>query len=301
MLDNNMQNPYGLILKPQPIGSPTYDILFGEKGEAEPINWKQYLSPRERQYNVPFCVSFSCLNCQEAIANKENLHINLSDRDLGVISKTTKEGNDMHTVAETFRTLGVVKETDCPWRDNWLTDLSHWNDIFNLSDIPADARMYKGGDHSFIYSKDLIKSALAYSPIQLAVAVGDNWETDDPITNPKNIRAYHAITCYWYSEAEGYFFQDSCGAEWKRLSPDYKINGAKSFRLLPNNWRDLQTMLKLVKYNKDYFVEFNGKNYYIPSMEILNYGKTNNIFAQEVESVDPIVPDGQWIEYGWQA
>ena len=238
----NMQNPYGAIIRPMPVGAPVYDDIF--TGTEQPINWKEYLPPRERQYNTPFCVTFSCLNCQEAVARKESIELNLSDRYLGVISKTTKQGNDLHTVAEMFRTQGVVKETDCPWRDNWLTDLKYWNNVFDLSDVPQDSRKYKGGDHSFILDKKLVPRALHYSPIQLAVGIGSNWETETVIKNPAKIIAYHAVTCYDINE-EGYFFQDSIGKEFKQLSPDYRIEAAKSFRLLPSNWRE--TQMKIVK------------------------------------------------------
>ena len=273
------KNPYGCIITKNPIGAPVYDVIF--KGEAEPTNWKQYLCPRERQYNWPFCVTFSCLNCQEAVANKEGIQLNLSDRYLGVISKTSKQGNDLHNVAETFRTVGVVKENDCPWRDDWLSDIKHWDNAFDLWDIDPNARRYYGGDHSFIYDKNLVSRALHYSPIQLAVAVGANWETENPIKNPDKILAHHAITAYWIDDT-GYYFQDSCGKEFKTLSPDYRIEGAKSFRLLPNNWREI--MYRLVQ------VEGNDKIYLLQGSRAIHLfsGATREILGfkdQEPEKI----------------
>lgn len=248
---SKMPTGYGLILEKPKKEDAVYETVFGA-GTEEPINWKEYLPEREEQYWVPFCVSFSRLNCAEAKAKKEGVNItNLSDRHLGVISGTSKKGNSLNKVSESFRKEGVVLEKECPFTYEMLSSgWTKWDEIFDLSDVDRGARRYKGGNHSWVYSLSAIKNALAFSPVQLGVGVGETWNRDI-VTPPQHISAYHAITCY-YIDNEYYYIQDSIGREFKKLRIDYPIAMAKSFRDLPENWKDIKKKMDKAKLEQIY-------------------------------------------------
>ena len=220
-----------------------YEIVFGAEAPQEAQNWEQFLPQEEWQRSTNGCVSFSRLNCAETLAKKEGLELNLSDRHLFVLSGTSKTGNTLNAVSEAFRTLGIVREEFYAWKPEMLEDQSaHWQEIFDTSSIPADTRRYLGGNHSWVNSKSAMKSALAFSPLQLAIGVGDTYffrNEEGIIKNPKEITAYHALTLYWIDEQGNYYVYDSAGDRnaKKILDKDYKIEQCKSFRDLPSEWK----------------------------------------------------------------
>jgi hypothetical protein len=237
----------GCILAPIQPTDAIYEQIFA--GEVqEPINWEMFLPLFETQKNTTGCVSFSRLNCAETLAKREGLSFNLSDRHLFVLSGTTKSGNNLNAVSEAFRTLGIVREEYFTWKEGQLEDPSgHWQEIFDTSLIPADARRYFGGNHSWVNGKENMKSALAFSPLQIAIGVGETYG-DDLIKNPKEITAYHCIMLYYISD-KGYHIYDSVIKATQILAPDYKILQAKSFRDLPEDWKlakqqEVQTSLQ---------------------------------------------------------
>ncbi|HOB90275.1 MAG TPA: hypothetical protein PKG74_03035 [Candidatus Colwellbacteria bacterium] len=283
-------NPFGVDpekIKILPDHAIADHIFAGEAG-AVPFNWKPFLGPRELQYWIPFCVSFSRLRCAVAKARKEGLEIDFSERDLGVESGTTKQGNGLHEVSEFFRNTGIFLQKDCFFTNQMISDgWPMWDKIFDLSDVPAGAQRYKGGNHSWVIGGiEAIKQQLAFSPIQIAVPVGDNWEAEI-VSPPSVIRSYHAITLYFVGDYLE--IQDSVGKEFKKLTLDYPITGAKSFRDLPQNWKVLnKKMYKLVRdpqnQNEVYAVMPGVAKRHIATAETLRLG------AQE--------PDRFW---NWQA
>src|SRR3990167_1006299 len=114
-----------------------YDAIFGTRFGALPVNWRPFLPFFENQKSLPYCVTFSRLNCAEAKAKKEGLVINFSDRALAVESGTSKEGNSLTIVSEKFRITGVPIEEDCPYVDNW-------NESVQLPSLVGKQR-YNGG------------------------------------------------------------------------------------------------------------------------------------------------------------
>ena len=218
-----------------------YEIVFGGELPQEPINWEMHLPEFERQGNTTGCVSFSRLNCAETLAKREGLSLNLSDRHLFVLSGTTKAGNNLNAVSEAFRTLGIVREEFFPWKSEMLEDQSaYWQEIFDTSSIPADARRFFGGNHSWIKEKEAMKSALAFSPLQIAIPIYETYfMPNNIIKKGKDIQAYHAVECYWIDEQGNYHIFDSAGGEKKILDKDYPIIQTKSFRDLPEDWKSI--------------------------------------------------------------
>ncbi len=232
------------------INNPTednafYNLIFGGETGLVPFNWKQYLQPRELQYWLPICVSASRTKCAEAKAKKDGIDINFSQLELAGGSGTTKYGNGLQEVSEYFRTVGIGLESDLPLTQDLIRD--GWPDYDKLmalyKTLPASLHRYLGGNHSWVYGKDAMKQALAFSPLQPAVPVGENWDKEEVVQPPKKIVAYHAVVNYFIDEADRYLIQDSIGKEFKILSADYPIIGTKSFRDLTADWKDKNAVL----------------------------------------------------------
>lgn len=261
----------GAIPQEPEIKHARYELIFGI-GDAKPINWLEFFSPRERQWWIPFCVTYSRLAIAEAIARSCGLIIEFSKRWLGVISGTTKKGNYLTTVSDAFRKKGCVLQKFCTFTkkmisEGWLP--GNWERIFDLSDVDPNVRKYLGGNHSWVpRNPRAISDALAYSPIQLSCPVGDTWE-DEIVTPPSVIHGYHAIACYWIDD-KYYYIQDSCGRELKKLTHNYPLTGAMSFRDLPENWREVQNMKNRINHNDEQYIVNGNKIHHIPDPDTLN-------------------------------
>lgn len=202
------------------------------------FDWSPWLPIREEQKGTQFCTCFSRLNCAETKAKKENNEeLNLSDLDLGVKSGTTNKGNNLNNPSEAFRKQGIVKETDRPWKPEWLDNPNkYWNEILKSPTTP-NAKLYFGGNHSWVYGKQAMLNALKDSPLQIAVGVGNNWGAGI-IKDPKTYFSYHAVMCYGIDENGNYLIEDSYPPHEKVLDKDYTILQCKSFTDLPKNWKE---------------------------------------------------------------
>lgn len=271
-LENNISefSPYGCIPEYRKPEDAVYDQIFGAGKTGASFDWREHMPVRERQYWIPFCVSFSRCNCAEAVAKKQGLDINFSDRDLGVVSGTGKSGTTLNAPSEAFRTIGIVVESDCPFTNEMIQEgTPAWDDIFKLPDSEKNGKRYFGGNHSWVIGKEAMIDALDHSPLQISLGLGENWENDGVITNPAHISAYHAVSLA-HIDAEGkMYIQDSIGKEWKILAADYQLTGIKSFRDLPENWKELNLMNK-AKVVKSKFSNTVYVCYPVPSVEYLN-------------------------------
>jgi len=150
-------------------------------------------------------------------------------------------------VSDFFRNKGVTTESDVPFTQEMLTDISDpvWKKTFTLPDTTGKRR-YKGGSQSWVIGKAQMIDALNYSPLQIAIGIGNTWENPGVVHKPSSIGAYHAVTLAHIDE-EGYLhIQDSIGREWKKLTPDYPYTGILSFRDLPENWKDIMAQIDFV-------------------------------------------------------
>jgi len=228
-----------------------YEMVFGSTSANESFNWLPYLPKRERQWWIPWCVAMSRLNCAEAKALKKGLDIDFSDWRLAVESGTTKVGNGMNPVAEWFRLKGVDLEADTPFPVGLINDgWPAWNKIQKL---PKEGKRYFGGSHSWVLSKNGMIDALNEengSPLQIAVSDSDtNWERDGEVQKPVLKPWSHAVMLYYIDKEGRYYIQDSIGKEFKILNPNYPIIACKSFRDLPDNWKDTMNnnFIKIIK------------------------------------------------------
>ncbi len=229
-------------------GNAIYEMIFGAGEKRESFDWLKYLPDRERQWWLPFCVAFSRLDCAEAVARKMGIELNLSDRRLAVESGTSKKGNTLDAVSDCFRKIGVDKEEDTPLTAKMIAD--GWNAWEEINKLPRAGKRYFGGDHSWVLSKAAMIDALDHSPLQIAVGETDeNWERDGEVQNPTRIDWYHGAVLRFIDIDGRYHVRDSIGKPNKILNKDYPIGWCKSFRDLPENWKE--TMNNFVKIIKD--------------------------------------------------
>lgn len=240
MILEEVKKQGGVILESPRESDAVYNHIFEIGAVEDTFNWQPWLPLPEDQKRTAFCVTFSRLNCAEIRNKKDNGNeLNLSDRYLGVMSKTSLQGNSLNNVSDVFRKQGTVKEDVCTWKDEWLAMPSkYWKEIKDLSGVPADAQRFSGGNHSWVYGRAAMRSALAFSPLQIAVGVGSNWGHAF-ITDPKDYGSYHAVTLYWIDGDGNYYIYDSVGEATKTLDKNYNIMQCKSFVDLPENWKEI--------------------------------------------------------------
>lgn len=249
-------NP-GYIPETIPQDSAIYDFVFG--AAEGPIrasrDWRNDMMPRKRQYWWPFCVTYSRIAAALALAKINGLDLYLSRLVLGVQSGTggywhgQMGGNTLEQVSETFRKNGDVKSEVWEFTDYQLTHSGEdvWDSAFKLPAQVNSADKYKGGAHSWVLGRAAMVDALDHSPLQVAMGIGETWENNGIVQAPKNINAYHAVTVAYIDGSGNMYIQDSIGREWKTLAPDYPLTGIKSFRDLPDNWKELNQKGQLME------------------------------------------------------
>ena len=258
-----------------------YGAIFGYKGEA-PRNWRPYQPEFEDQLSSTFCTNYGYTNCLETKAKKDGLKdpdgndINLSDKYSAKTSGTTQKGNGLETVAYTGLKKGVVLEKHAPLKPEWLRNQAkYWNQIMDISSVPADAKRYMGPTYSKVRpSISYMKQALAYSPLYVGAYIGYNWENNVVYPLAKDARkSGHA---FQISFIDNYIhILDSLGRPNKLLSLNYPIFIAKSFRDLPEGWKDINSKkkamisLKRAKDTKKVFVCVGIKKYWVNSWVVL--------------------------------
>lgn len=259
-----------------------YEMVFSGETKTKSFNWLEYLPLRERQYWIPFCVTFSRLDCAEAVGKKEGVELNLSDRRLAVESGTTKTGNSLNKVAEYFRKVGTDTEEDTPLTERMIADgWNAWEDIYNL---PEAGKRYLGGNHSWVFTKQAMIDSLNYSPLQIAVGESnENWERNGEVQNPTKVDWHHAVTLYHIDEAGRYLIRDTIGKEFKILNKDYPIKWCKSFRDLPTNWKE-NMQNDFIKILKDKNSKSTG--FYIPATSEAAFESMAHAFNKAVPKTE---------------
>jgi hypothetical protein len=219
------------------------DAKFGAifKEKLEPFDWRPFLPQQnERQLNSQFCTNFSYLNCLETSHKKDYQNeINLSERWSVVKAETTLTGNTLKKVWNAGNNFGNVLEEQCPWPNGALLDpQSHWDEIQKLSDNIDSLPDLLAPNFSFVDTDiDSLKTALAHSPLNAGAMVGNSWN-DEIITPPKEIYGGHAFEIAFIDENFIYIY-DSYPPFIRKMSLNYPIITAGSFRPLPENWRNL--------------------------------------------------------------
>jgi hypothetical protein len=281
-----LKNGGGLIITEPTETDAIYDRIFGSQIE-KPFDWRPFVPKQENQQRTAFCVSYSYNNILETMAKKDGGEVNLSDRYLGVISKTSLNGNSFQNVSEAGRKQGIVEEQHCPWKPEWLSNpRKYWGNIRNLLSVPKTAKRYFGPNYSRL-SKSLIslKSALAHSPLHLGVPVGSNWE-NDIVNPPKRNLAYHGVMGSFIGKY--IYIEDSIGKPHKKLTLNYPVLIAQSYRPLPDDWKILNKMLKRINYKGEQYAVNGNTIHHIPDEPTLKMFMGFRLLSQEMENVKSI-------------
>lgn len=228
-------------------------IAGAESGIIYKVNettgdWSFYLPEEEYQrvfFDTLSCVTFSGLNVIETLMqrmilkdeiSKENISwlrkngyikngmINFSDRYSAKMSNTTKSGNFLTMVADSFRTYGLVPENLYP------NDAKDWESYY--SEIPQEikdlglefAKRFNIKYEWVLCGKqnvESIKYHLKQSPIQIVSTCCKGWSTDD-IVQSCGIVSEHATIIYGYTNTYLKDF-DSYSPFKKKLAIDYGI------------------------------------------------------------------------------
>jgi hypothetical protein len=146
-------------------GTIPYEVRL-ESGD-----WRPYITKEEHQYSdntdTMACVSFSCNNSLEVQTKfLTGQEVNYSDRFLAKMSGTTIQGNWLDKVADTARTIGLVKEEEWPAPGNYT-----WESYY--ASIPQEVidKAFKPNTQYEVIGFD--KASLLYhlkqAPIQVSI------------------------------------------------------------------------------------------------------------------------------------
>ena len=309
IIDGKLPNSV-IIQEPKEEDARYEEIFTIGAAKKKSFDWKPYRPKFEDQRATFDCTNFSRLNCAEYVAKKEGVkddkgqELNLSDLHLSVGSGTSQNGNNLNNPSEYFRKNGVVRQEFCDYDLDMLTNPkgTWYKRQQKVSQIPKSAKRYKGGNHSWVVTtKAVLMDALDYSPIQIAVGLDYRWNRGGIIPPCVNPTAYHAIVLESIDELGRYHIFDSSSHEEKTLDANYQIRQAKSFRDLPQTWKEEQKKLPIFYKAKNSSAVYmyglgDGKFYLIPSGEMFldlfgDFGEATIIeWDKNLHSVYPPAP-----------
>jgi len=207
--------------------------------------WSKYLPEPEFQLRNNFesynCVTYGTLNCLEILLKRQyGGEYNKSERYVGVMSWTSKYGNNPQKVIETIRKeSGLIDEEYLPFHN----EINNWNEYY--SPDPMVEKYIKIGKkwlskyiikHEWVLNDDYtgkkqetLKDALKYSPIGISVYA---WKINDiGLYTKDNEPDNHWVTLYGYREGEYWKVFDHYNDTYKKLVWNYKFGFAKRYYL----------------------------------------------------------------------
>jgi len=200
----------------QILGAKVEKVVLAKDGNWEKFMPKGELQKRSANGETMACVSFSAMNCLEAIINRHLLFIekgkateeekeivrifdeaglitngqaDFSDRYIAKLSGTTRNGNSQNKVAETIRKYGLVSESDWTYADGWSN---------YYKDVPQEV-IDKGKKllekieikHEWVNPMNF-EGSLKYAPLQISVfawngKIGDTYIRTDRQRNHASV------------------------------------------------------------------------------------------------------------------
>jgi len=229
-----------------------YILGDGLLGAAVEMNdghgWGLYLPKAELQrkngLETMNCTAYGTLNAIEILGRKKygaRFQNNLSERFLGRVSGTTRQGNDPHKVCEAMRHLGAVPEAFLPFSD----EIKRWEDYY-IKIIPfwiwRTGQQWRttysfGHDWVFLPTDSIkqkqvrMKEALKYSPLGVS---GYAWAVRSDGLYEKRGTDNHWFIVYDYVDGVKWLAYDSYDNTKKELVWDYDFGQAKRFTLTKN-------------------------------------------------------------------
>jgi hypothetical protein len=186
------------------------------------------------------CVAYGTLNCIETlILRLYGRQTNKSERYIGVVAKTSPEGNSPQKVIETIRKeAGLIDEELLPFGE----DINTWGEYY--SPDPMAKKYLKEGKkwlenftikHEWTFKpgdadkQEKLKGALRYSPLGVSVLA---WQFDGQYYyKEKGEQDNHWVMLYGYKDNEYWKVFDHYDDTYKRLKWDYDFGFAKRYYL----------------------------------------------------------------------
>ena len=201
--------------------------------DYEPQYFSNKVGTQTIVYDTLGCVSFSALNCIEALMMKKfNRVENYSDRFTAKISGTTDKGNYLYKVGDSIRKDGLVRETT--WPSNAVTRTEYYADI--PVNIVGQAKLFLSEykvQYEFVWDDpSALMEALKYTPLQVAIcSYGLN---EAGLIKSANEQANHAVMLYGFEPGQYWKIYDSYDNKYKRYTWDLKFQGVLKYNIEEN-------------------------------------------------------------------
>lgn len=294
-------------------------------------NWKPYLSFSEKQSGLYFdtmaCVTFSAMNCLEAIfnyrlakkmINEEDLawltskgyivndKFNFSDRFTAKMSGTTRDGNWLYLVGDSVRNDGLVPEALYPYPREQRTPVFDWNDYYKT--IPADlielgkefAERFQIYYEWVVGTWNFVKE-LPKGPLQVTVHAWDN--PVDGVYQRSSGSLNHAVSLV--NEEQYRELEDQYDPHIKKIAGNF-ILGESALRYivvtkLPTKKIDMIKLYSTKETNTVYELWADGLYHPIAheSYVINKYGGWGNVTVEQLESILATKVGSTIGEYSW--
>lgn len=231
-----------------PIEEESYFLGFGllPVDEIQPDGqWDNFLPVYEGQSRGRFdsmnCSNYGTLNCLETLYKRIfGEEMNWSERYTGVMTGTSRRGNDPHKVAEIIRKeSGLIPENELPFTD----EINSWEKYYFPTPMTWKylemGKKFLGSfavGHEWVFTEGPVKTkqrllveALKFSPIGVSVRA---WKM-----NPKTGRYFkkdgeddtHWVMLYGYVEGEYWKVYDHYNKTFKELEWHYDFGRAKRY------------------------------------------------------------------------
>lgn len=264
-----------------------YDLVFA--GEAKPKlrskDWRPLAPDFRRQLWFPICVAMAhrtVVNCFERVENGQNVEINPAW--LFFTGGGGKWGSRIANLGDVGLEKGFVLEKDKSMLDPANFTWSDWSYIEKYSvqvtpEALERALAYKIKAYSWVNpsNMNLVLDAMDYSPLVIAVEIGDTYQNDYAERPTKFSGILHALALLYVDDYGNKYCLDSLqyrgGFDGIRvLAPDYPVLSFYSYRDMPNDWKEKQDQAK----QKEFAICLN------------HYGKPRNL-AKEQEVAQKMV------------
>lgn len=210
-------------------------------------NWSAFLPQSEIQLRNGLetmnCTVYGTLNAIEILYKAQfNKDENFSERFIGVLAETSKNGNSPHKVAEVIRKKGLIDDGWLPFRD----EINEWDEYYSpkpmiYTELGEKWLKMNEFGHDWVFTEGTVKSkqeklleALKHSPVGASVFA---WP--DPkkglYSKNKNDEDNHWITIFNAEEGEYWEIFDHYDDIKKKLVWNYDFSFAKRYSLSKKN------------------------------------------------------------------
>src|SRR3990167_6954998 len=213
---------------------------------------------KRKRFETYNCTGFGTCGCFEIIMKVcHQVLIDFSDRALGIMSGTKDGGNDPHTVAETARKQGLLKEWLLPFTYTLTTIEEYYSPNPLPQDLQATAISFLSDYklwHEWVFNRELgrgdeierMKQALQYSPLGVSVYA---WLKDENgLYYKEGEQDNHWTICYGYENGKFWKIFDTYDGGFKKLRWDYNFGFVKRYAITKEVKKKETWLQRLIKY-----------------------------------------------------